>query len=841
VKIERFKATFVLATIVLMVGCINQAKAGAPSELARIGDFSIKLIETEREENTTILRFAITKVSETNSGHQSLQVILIDDHENQYSVNFNIDLEGASNAVLNALPKGFTYVDMVSISMPKIAPIETIKLGDIREIAFNKIKFGKPQFMKNFDYLAIAKGQSVAVSKWLSFTMEQILPAPGHWELPITIENREYNPLPAHVKVGVQHGNGTISWSHDESITVLALSKTSVKVAIPIPSWVKVGPPQPKVLLNVYSDRSPNEGKAVLRIFPMTLGDLPPLVGQGPEEIEDVFLQAYKRNDAQEKMGNPLDLPHWFVKGDKPKDENDVLIQEFLSISDSRKSAIIWDRQDGATKAYVLYGAIWQKYSSLGGLYYTSKTQNVSIGAPTSDTIIIKRDDSYLGTEGSYNTFEGGAITSQRGEAFVVLGKIYTKWKEKDYGAGPLLGFPVEEERPSAISGAEGFNTSGLIQDFEGGRFYYHMAGKLAGQALEIRGDIYTHYLQMGCETSWLGFPVTEEYIGAGKKGFVQVEFEGGYIGSPDGEQWEAFPYDTGQIAFVSNRDGNREIYITDTKGENQVNLTNNPANDWNPAWSPDNSKIAFVSDRNPIGIYLMDADGSNQNFLATGRDPAWFPDGSKIAFTFNIKFEKRYIGGGIEKRSKDRIFVMDPDGSNQVELTLDAGKYFDGYNHRYPAISPDGRQIAFQVGGSQASPFVAIMDLDGTNVTRVYELHSNVMGRRPQRDPSWSPDGGEFSTVICNLRSAWRRDYRHSPDAIYIIGFRTASLEELGVSGGATSWSPNGTRIAFSNGKDIYIIHSDGSMGRRVTKGEGDNWDPSWGTPLLKTAVKIN
>ncbi len=49
-------------------------------------------------------------------------------------------------------------------------------------------------------------------------------------------------------------------------------------------------------------------------------------------------------------------------------------------------------------------------------------------------------------------------------------------------------------------------------------------------------------------------------------------------------------------IAFDSNRDGNLEIYTMDSNRENLVNLTNDPADDWNPDWSPDGSQIAFVS-----------------------------------------------------------------------------------------------------------------------------------------------------------------------------------------------------------------------------------------------------
>ena len=95
-----------------------------------------------------------------------------------------------------------------------------------------------------------------------------------------------------------------------------------------------------------------------------------------------------------------------------------------------------------------------------------------------------------------------------------------------------------------------------------------------------------------------------------------------------------------GLIAFVSDRDGNREIYAMNPDGSGQHNLTNNVANDWAPLWSPDGGRILFRSQRGKWGEFLvMDSDGGNVKQLVDqdnlkGDAPSWSPDGRRIAIS---------------------------------------------------------------------------------------------------------------------------------------------------------------------------------------------------------------
>jgi len=124
------------------------------------------------------------------------------------------------------------------------------------------------------------------------------------------------------------------------------------------------------------------------------------------------------------------------------------------------------------------------------------------------------------------------------------------------------------------------------------------------------------------------------------------------------------------RLAYVAERDGNWDIWVTTLDGGEPRRLTDDPAMDWAPAWSPDGSRLAFVSDRGGRNqIYLVRADGADVRPLTAfpqgAESPCWSPDGFWLAFV-------AYTGEGTGIRARE-IYIMQADGRNQVRLTRNA------------------------------------------------------------------------------------------------------------------------------------------------------------------------
>ena len=150
---------------------------------------------------------------------------------------------------------------------------------------------------------------------------------------------------------------------------------------------------------------------------------------------------------------------------------------------------------------------------------------------------------------------------------------------------------------------------------------------------------------------------------------------------------WEpTFSPDGAWVAFQSDRDGNWEIYKVHVETREVVRLTFDSSDDWEPNWSPVDGKIVFQSDRDgDWEIYIMDDDGSSQLDItddpAEDTDPSWSPDGARVVYSSDH--------GGMDEAD---IFVINADGTGNLIRVTDHPAY-DGA----PSFSPDGEYIAFE------------------------------------------------------------------------------------------------------------------------------------------------
>jgi Tol biopolymer transport system component/serine/threonine protein kinase len=265
-----------------------------------------------------------------------------------------------------------------------------------------------------------------------------------------------------------------------------------------------------------------------------------------------------------------------------------------------------------------------------------------------------------------------------------------------------------------------------------------------------------------------------------------------------------------GQIAFISNREGNFEIYTMPIGGSGfaeATRLTNAPAEDSAPVWSPDGSQIAFQTKRHGNWeIYLMQADGANQTRLTNNSSddisPNWSPDGKQIVL---VSF----------RDGNRELYFMNADGSGQTRLTSTAG------NEGSPVWSPDGKKLAFE-SNRDGRWQVFVMDADGSNQARL----TNTANAEDALHPRWSPDGGKilFDTNL------------HGKTEIYVMaadGSARTRLTTNEANDYEPAWSPDGTKILFVSERDgnpeLYVMDADGSNPKRLTSNLGPDLSPAW------------
>jgi Tol biopolymer transport system component len=212
---------------------------------------------------------------------------------------------------------------------------------------------------------------------------------------------------------------------------------------------------------------------------------------------------------------------------------------------------------------------------------------------------------------------------------------------------------------------------------------------------------------------------------GSGERRLTDADRELEATDSPFFQVEPAWSGDGSRIAFVSGRSGSADIYVMNADGSGTRRLTATTQNDSHPTWEPAGERLAFARDGE---ISLVNADGGEptriSDVLAEESDPSWSPDGAWIAYV------RRTPGTAIQN-----VWVMRPDGSERRPLTRQDGRAFT------PAWSPDSRRIAFATNAESDDAYeLFTVGLDGTGLRRVAPTAGDNF------EPSWSPDGSKIA-----------------------------------------------------------------------------------------------
>jgi Tol biopolymer transport system component len=262
-------------------------------------------------------------------------------------------------------------------------------------------------------------------------------------------------------------------------------------------------------------------------------------------------------------------------------------------------------------------------------------------------------------------------------------------------------------------------------------------------------------------------------------------------------------------IVYVSDEDGDDEIWAMSAIGTLRTQLTKNTGSDSYPKLSPDGSKIVFASDRaGNNDIYTMNTDGSGVTQLTTNGSgdimPAWSPDGTKIVFAS-------------ARDGSYEIYTANANGTESGVVQVTNGGA-DTSANSYPVWSPDGTKVAYHANRVSIGNYECfIKNADGTGSEM--NLTNNAA---TDQYPSWSPDGSRM--VIASTRGG------AGYDIWTINAFTGASPLQLASTAGTDwepSWSPDGTKVYFSSSRDdlsapisyeLYSVPSSGGTETRLT-----------------------
>lgn len=259
------------------------------------------------------------------------------------------------------------------------------------------------------------------------------------------------------------------------------------------------------------------------------------------------------------------------------------------------------------------------------------------------------------------------------------------------------------------------------------------------------------------------------------------------------------------KIVFVSNRTGNKEVYMCDFDGENVEQLTNSRSISLTPAVSPDGNYIAWTDyTSGKPDLYIKNlATGAKVSVNKHGVciSPAWRPGTNTLVTTLSYQGDQD-------------LYLIRADGTVDRRLTKGGGIDVS------PTFSPDGSKMAF-VSTRQGGPQIFIQDMNSGQVRRL--TYSGIYNTQP----SWSPSGGKI------LYSSMQKSGEINIFSIDVDGSGLLQLTSGSGNNEYPSWSPDGSMIVFSSTRNgrrrLYVMNADGSNQRPLLNMQGEQQQPSW------------